>query len=136
MFATLATFSRPRRRFLVPTTGAVQIEAQPVQVDPYLLGILLGDGCFRNGGTSFSTSDQGIVDAVRSALPPGVGIRYLGRYDYAIVVSGGRGHGQGRGVAGRGNPLTNLLRDLGFTVHCQQTSSSPNNISSTSLKCA
>lgn len=113
MFATSATFSRPRRRFLIPATMAVQMEAQDLPVDPYLLGVLLGDGCLRNGGTHISTADQEIVEAVRSALPSGVGIRSMGRYDYAIVVLGGKGHGQGGGFAGRGNPLTNSLRSLG-----------------------
>jgi hypothetical protein len=113
MLATAGTFSRPRRRFLIPATAAVQMETQEVPIDPYLLGVLLGDGCLRNGTTSISTSDHEIVDAVAAALPSDVEVRYLGRYDYGLVVAGGKAHGQGGGFAGRGNPLTNLLRGLG-----------------------
>lgn len=113
IFATSGTFSRPRRRFLIPATEAVQMDAQEVPLDPYLLGVLLGDGCLRNGCTFLSTSDHEIVESVAAALPNGVEIRHLGRYDYGLVVSGGKGHGQGGGFAGRGNPLTNLLRGLG-----------------------
>lgn len=112
MFATSGTFSRPRRRFLIPATAAVQMDAQDVPIDAYLLGVLLGDGCLRNG-VMLSTADQEIVEAVATVLPNGVKVRRAGKYDYALVVAGGQGHGQGGGPNSLGNPLTRLLRGLG-----------------------
>jgi hypothetical protein len=80
---------------------------------PYLLGVLLGDGCMRNGTTMLSTSDHEILTSVAAALPAGVSIRHSGRWDYVLVLAGGQGHGQGGGFGGRGNPLTGMLRSLG-----------------------
>ncbi len=39
-------------------------------LDPYLLGILLGDGCFRQTGLTYSTIDREIVEQIREVLPP------------------------------------------------------------------
>lgn len=107
----------PRRRFLIPSNGPVQMQPKDLPVDPYLLGVLLGDGCMRSGGTSISTADAEIIQAVERALPPGVTMRRAGKYDYFLVIAGGKGHGQGGGFGTRGNPLTLLLRELGVHGH-------------------
>lgn len=53
------------------------VEFPPVElpVDPYLLGLLLGDGCMSDGRTRFSTTDPELVAEVESRLPDGVSIR-------------------------------------------------------------
>lgn len=102
----------PRRRFLMPTTAIIHMDRQTIPIDPYLLGLLLGDGCVRNG-VRISSADAEIIDAVAEILPEGVGIRQERGYDYVLVLSGGKGHGQGGGFKDRGNPLTKSLRDLG-----------------------
>jgi hypothetical protein len=57
---------------LVPLTEPVQFTSpsrnrwgERWPVDPYLLGILLGDGCLRGGGLSFASADDEIVSSVR-----------------------------------------------------------------------
>jgi|GEM_PF-6752303 len=98
----------PRRRFLIPSAGVAQMAHHTTPIDAYLLGALLGDGCLRNGTCYISTADHELLAMVEALLPDGVGVRYGGKYDYGLVVAGGRGHGR----SALGNPLTRILRDL------------------------
>ena len=59
-------------------------------IDPYVLGILLGDGHIREGMTLLSTSDQFVVDEVTKLLSEDYELVKCGRsdqvsYDYRIV---------------------------------------------------
>jgi len=54
-------------------------------MDPWLLGFLLGDGSFRHGSVSFSTSDLEIVEKVEAKLSAEYKVKHVGNYDYAIV---------------------------------------------------
>lgn len=72
-------------------------------IDPWLLGFLLGDGCFRGSSLTFSTDDEEILHKVQSKLPAGMHVQYLSGYDYAI-----RG-----GLLSR-NPLIETLKGFGL----------------------
>jgi hypothetical protein len=88
-------------RWYIPMVQPVEFEAQELPVDPYLLGVLLGDGHLL-GKVSFSSADTEIVESVRVlASAMGLFVRNKGRYDYGIV---------GGGV----NPLLKQLRALGL----------------------
>lgn len=52
------------KQFSTPNVGVVQLASQPVPVDPYLVGALLGDGCVRGGRIRFTSSDPEIVNEV------------------------------------------------------------------------
>jgi phosphate starvation-inducible PhoH-like protein len=80
-----------------------------VPLDPYALGLLLGDGCLTTRTTpSFSTNDPELVEAMEAALP-GVRLAHKSGVDYVLQhVDGGRG---GVIVA---NPVTQALRSLGL----------------------
>ena len=113
--AASGAFPIPRRRFLIPSSGIVQMQAKEVPIDPYLLGVLLGDGCFRAGSTMISSADPEILESVALLLPHGLSVRHTSRYDYSLVLPGGRGHGHGgTRRSGRGNPLTFALVQLGL----------------------
>jgi len=43
---------------LIPTTDAVYFEAQEVSIDPYTLGVLLGDGCITNPYIAVSSHEE------------------------------------------------------------------------------
>lgn len=105
---------KPRRRFLIPAAGVAQMQSQEVPIDPYLLGVLLGDGCFRKKSTSISSADQQLIDWVKELLPVEISMRKANKYDYCLVLPGGKGHGQGGRRAVGGNPLTKALRNLGL----------------------
>ncbi len=99
-----------QHRYELPLLSApAQFEPQPIPMDPYALGLLLGDGCLTTKTTpSFSTSDAELADALAVSLD-GIELRRKGRYDYVLRhVDGGRG---GTRIA---NPVTVTLRELGL----------------------
>lgn len=73
------------RQHFIPMVGPV--EFSPIcklPLDPYLLGLLLGNGGFTSGGVRFSTADKETIERVAVLLPKGVEIVYRGAYDYTI----------------------------------------------------
>ena len=61
-----------RRRYELPTVRPVQLEPRPVPMDPYALGLLLGDGCLTAGSTpAYAEGARGgviVTDPVAGAL--------------------------------------------------------------------
>ncbi|WP_328902615.1 helicase-related protein [Streptomyces sp. NBC_00441] len=76
--------------------------------DPYLFGLLLGDGSFRHN-LRFSTADEELLAAVRSILAPDCAVTPVSgsRCDYTIGLAGPRG-------GTRRNPVISVLRELGL----------------------
>lgn len=74
-------------------------------IHPWLLGVLLGDGSFRNaGGVSVSSADPEIIARVGALLGDGFRFTQSGKYDYRIVKSVGSG----------ANPLSDIIRSMGL----------------------
>jgi len=95
-------------RFELPTAAAVEMEPRPVPMDPYGLGLLLGDGCTTSPTPSFTTADPELSSALEDGLHR-IELVRKGQDDYALRhVDGGRG---GVSVA---NPVTTVVRDLGL----------------------
>ncbi|MFJ3584978.1 PhoH family protein [Streptomyces sp. NPDC090127] len=96
------------RRYELPLlTAPVALPAREVPMDPYALGLLLGDGCLTGSTTpSFSSEDLELVDALAAALP-GVAVRAKGGPDHVLnrVASPGD-------VVTLENPVTGMLRQL------------------------
>jgi hypothetical protein len=97
------------RSLRVPLPGPVQYEGSvDLPLDPYLLGVLLGDGCFRAGGhATFSSADAEIVESVRASVPQGMHVVYSSGYDYRIVGGIGSGYCQP-------NKLKAILGEMGL----------------------
>ncbi|GLX18596.1 hypothetical protein Slala01_22400 [Streptomyces lavendulae subsp. lavendulae] len=96
------------RRYELPLlTAPVEFPEREVPMDPYALGLLLGDGCLTGSTTpSFATEDEELVQALEEALP-GVAARHKGGPDYVLnrVKSPGD-------VVTLENPVTGVLRQL------------------------
>jgi phosphate starvation-inducible PhoH-like protein len=96
------------RRYELPMlTAPVSHPEQEVPMDPYALGLLLGDGCLTGSTTpSFSTQDPELAQALEAALP-GVAVRHRSGPDYVLnrVASPGD-------VITLENPVTRVLREL------------------------
>ncbi|MGO4456219.1 PhoH family protein [Streptomyces sp. M-16] len=96
------------RRYELPMlTAPVAFPEREVPMDPYALGLLLGDGCITGtAAPSFSTEDEELVEALQSALP-GVTARHRGGPDYVLnrVKSPGD-------VVTLENPVTGVMREL------------------------
>ena len=98
------------RRFELPVVAPVEMEERPVAMDPYALGLLLGDGCLTTSTTpSFATADPELARALDQAIPE-IDLFHKGGYDYVLRRAGGGGRG---GVI-TANPVTELLRQLGL----------------------
>ena len=73
-------------KWYIPGSIAVDLECgEERPLDPYLLGLLLGDGTFR-ASLALSTADSEIVEAASAALPPGCFLKQTSsrKYDYLI----------------------------------------------------
>jgi phosphate starvation-inducible PhoH-like protein len=98
------------RRYELPVVGAVELVPQDVPLDPYALGLLLGDGCLTTSTTpSFTTADPQLAEELQSRIPE-IELQRKGRYDYVLTRAGGGGRG---GVI-TANPVTEILRTLGL----------------------
>ena len=81
-------------------------------LDPWLLGLLLGDGCLGAGSLRFSTAEPAVVGQVAEAAGVGLTVVPAGGYDYRITQAGGAHR---KGVQGANpNPVTQALRGLGL----------------------
>ena len=96
-------------RFELPLVTAVELEPREVPIDPYALGLLLGDGCITLSTTpSFATSDPELAASLEAALP-GIEVQRRSEMNYALRHRYG-----GRGGVIVANPVTVALRDLGL----------------------
>jgi phosphate starvation-inducible PhoH-like protein len=97
-------------RYELPLVDPVSIPERSVPMDPYALGLLLGDGCITTSTTpSFSTADPELAEALDSALPE-ADVTHKSGYGYVLKRAGGGGRG---GVI-TANPVTAILRELGL----------------------
>ena len=96
-----------QRRFELPLLSEpVQFVPRETPMDPYALGLLLGDGCITGKTTpSFTTADPELVGALESALD-GVVVAHRGGPDYVLRKKGHSGRGGGT------NPVTGAMRSL------------------------
>lgn len=88
-------------KFKVPAPEAAQHTAKKQPIDPYLFGLLLGDGSFRNRSIKFTTADSELVEAVKRLSPTNV--RPSGKYDYNLTTD-----------RGQQNTLIEDIRSLGL----------------------
>jgi len=95
-------------RFELPLLSQpVEFEPHDVPMDPYALGLLLGNGCITTSTTpSFSTADPELALALEMRVD-GIEAVHKGGYDYVL-------RGGGRGGVIVANPVTAVLRDLGL----------------------
>jgi hypothetical protein len=79
------------------------VRTKNIQIDPYFLGLLLGDGGLSQRGIRFSSIDQEIIDYIKNILPKNVSIKKINSSscDYRISVD-----------TGNKNPITNILKNL------------------------
>jgi phosphate starvation-inducible protein PhoH and related proteins len=110
----LGNFRRHHQyRYELPVLSApVEWEEKNVPIDPYALGLMLGDGCISDKTSpSFTTSDRELVSSLGFALSGmNFHFRRKSEIDYMIVNPlAGKG---GNKFAPIRNPLTEALRQL------------------------
>ena len=82
-----------KRNHMIPTVEPISFVEKPVPLDPYLLGVLLGDGGMASSSVTLSSADSEIIDLVSEKLKDvGAKIRKKksSKYDYVIskIVNG------------------------------------------------
>src|SRR5205823_100660 len=95
----------------IPMIRPVEFREAELPLEPYLLGVLLGDGGISGHSVILSSSDDELLERVRGLLPDGIMLVKKGGYDWSIS------HSQ-RFVP---NPVTITLRSLGLMGHRAET---------------
>src|SRR3954471_20776794 len=67
----LATQSRQNRPY-IPLVQNLEFEEEALPLDPYLLGVLLGDGCFTSTTPALIAGDRELVGIAAARLPEGM----------------------------------------------------------------
>ncbi|MFN2642609.1 MAG: PhoH family protein, partial [Actinomycetota bacterium] len=95
-------------RFELPVLSApAEFVSRDISIDPYALGLLLGDGCLTGKTTpSFTTSDPELAVALE-ALLYGIELKRKNSVDYVLRNKDG-----GRGGVIVSNPVTKVLREM------------------------
>ncbi len=76
--------SRNRKRISIPLVNGDFGVDEGITVDPFLLGLLLGDGCLTKNTVGFTTADKEVLEAVTSLAGDGTKVTKNGKYDYRI----------------------------------------------------
>lgn len=91
----------------VPIVKGCNIDSgDELPLDPYFMGLLLGDGGFTHEAVGFTNGTKSIVDEFESLLPQGV---QLTKHYYNNAW-----HCKARGVSRCINPLNKIIRKLGL----------------------
>lgn len=118
---TLTYGSSKKRNHMIPMVLPVEFERKEVSIEPYFFGVLLGDGSFRGGTPTLSTSDNEILE---NCLPgaKACGVRFnkhkTSKYDYYISNSNKKG--------GTENQLSKHIRNMGLRNKFSFEKSIPN----------
>lgn len=94
-------------RWKIPVNEALEYPEQDLPIDPYLLGLLIGDGCLLKSSPEISSADMEIIEAVDSIVKP-MGLHcYKNKgdnYTWLIVEEVGKNTST--------NPLKQALHDM------------------------
>lgn len=96
----------PRRNCRIPLTGPVNYtpNRNPLPIDPYLLGALIGDGGL-TAYCGFSSGDEEILNEIRARIPAGHFLHSVKNAKYGYRINSARG---------QPNHVWNALRFMGL----------------------
>jgi phosphate starvation-inducible PhoH-like protein len=99
-----------QRRFELPLLSTpAEFPHRDVPLDPYALGLLIGDGCLTGMTTpTFATADRELAIALEERLD-GIELKSKGGVDYVLRHTAGH-----RGGVIVANPVMKVLRELGL----------------------
>ncbi|MEN3334730.1 MAG: replicative helicase, partial [Blastocatellia bacterium] len=108
--ATLLKRKRYQKRLWIDMVSGDFGHSEPLPVDPWVLGLLIGEGDFNS--LRFSTASDLILGRMTAELEQALTINYAGKYDYRIVQTAGHRRPGRFGVWP--NPLKEELKSLGL----------------------
>jgi len=80
--------SGPQVRWYIPITKPVQFPARRLPLAPYIVGVLIGDGCTRYGMAQISCRDVEVRERVQREMPEGCRIDLRKNGDWHIRATG------------------------------------------------
>lgn len=91
---------KARDRAAIPT-AVCEFPEKYVPVDPYTLGVLLGDGCIAHESANFSCGDAEVAERVAETVGAANEVKHVGDINYRIVSAQGTAANGGRAVSNR-----------------------------------
>ena len=73
-----------KNRYTIPLVEAIKFNYKEVPIDPYLLGVLLGDACIRECGVELTSADDEILDSVSLSIEDDLCLKKTREYHYQI----------------------------------------------------
>ena len=99
-------YKKTKQKVIIPLTEQINYRNINHKLDPYLIGVLLGDGCIRQNIT-LTSGDIQIVDLLKKKIPKEANINKLkSKYSYSITYTKHNKKGY------LYNPITDELRRL------------------------
>jgi LAGLIDADG-like domain len=82
----LSTYPDTEAGLFIPLIKPETTDDVNLPLDPYVIGVLLGDGCLtQNSSIGLTTPDQFILNEVGRLLPNDIEIIHRSRYDYRLI---------------------------------------------------
>jgi phosphate starvation-inducible protein PhoH len=83
----LVTGNDKRRNYSIPVTNAINFNQQNISINPYIMGLLLGDGCFVAPNIRLTTNDDEIIDNVNKLIDKDYKLIKIpsGKYEYSFI---------------------------------------------------
>ena len=75
------------QRLNIPICGPLEYSKKQLPIDPFLMGVLLGDGSFRNSSVRITNPGEKLMSIVESKLPEGDKLKRNDEIEYSIIKS-------------------------------------------------
>lgn len=75
-----------KKNYSIPIANPIKFNKKNIEIHPYILGILLGDGCFTAGNIRLTNFDSEIIDYINQYLPDNYILNKLSPIEYSIVM--------------------------------------------------
>jgi hypothetical protein len=98
-------------KFHIPNNECITFyNNEELPIDPYLLGVLIGDGCLTCSGVIYSNDEDDIKERVQTILGNDYRVKKINSYNYSISISY---------LKTQNNPLSQAITKLGLRVNSQ-----------------
>lgn len=71
-------------KYFIPNISPLNFDAKKVKIDPYFLGLWLGDGCFKND--TYSSIDLELINYIKDNIPNNCQIKHVETRDNGLMV--------------------------------------------------
>lgn len=106
-----------RERAWIPHISPVEFSHKEVPLDPYMVGLLIGDGNLTTTITRFSSEDMELVDGIERGLPPGHKLVKESGDNYDWRITAGK---DAKKLVGDEEHVTTITRQLGMRVYSHE----------------